>query len=317
MDATPLLVGDLGATNARFALMGAGGASDTAVLSCADYPDLASAMRAYQARVPDAAAVRRAALAIASPIIGDQVAMTNHAWSFSISGLRAALGLDRLEVVNDFAAVALAVSHLTDADRRQVGGGTARPGARGVLGPGSGLGMASVVPDAAGLPVVVPGEGGHATVPAGDDREAAVISHLRAIYGHVSCERVVSGMGLVNLYEGLGAVDGEPDVPTLSPPEVSALAAGGDPRAAEAVRLFIGLLGSVAGNLALTVGAVGGIYIAGGICVRLGPLFDDDLFRQRFQAKGRFHDYLAAIPTYLVTHPFPAFVGLKGLLVDA
>ena len=314
MQKKPYLVGDLGATNVRFALISEHDAAHVAELSCADFDSLQGAIAAYRDRVPEAQAARQAALAVASPISGDRVTLTNRAWSFSIDDLRRSQALERLEVVNDFVAVAASIPHLQPADRMPIGGGTPRPGPIGVLGPGSGLGMGSLIPTGTGDFVPVPGEGGHATAPATTDREAAVISLLRTRYRHVSCERLLSGMGLVNLYEAIGALDGQADGPTLEPAQISAAAAAGDGPAREAVGMFAGLLGTVAGNLALTVGARAGIFVAGGIVPRLGPLFDRDLFRTRFEAKGRFEGYLSEIPTFLVTRPLPAFLGLRGLL---
>ncbi len=315
MTQTPsALLGDLGATNARFALADARGIRDTHVLRCAEYPSLFTAASAYLDKVQPPRPPRHAAFAIASPIIGDTVEMTNHAWSFSIAELTDQLALDRLEVVNDFTAQALAVLHLSDTDRTQVGGGAPEPGQTiGVLGPGTGLGVSGLVPSRERWTPLA-GEGGHVTMSAVNDREGDVFRRLRLRFNHVSAERVLSGMGLSNLYETLAAIDGV-DIPAREPREVTEAARGqSDPRAVEAVEMFCAMLGTVAGNLALTLGARGGVYIAGGVVPKLGQLFLRSEFRERFEAKGRFRDYLAPIPTYLVTHPTPAFLGLKSVL---
>ncbi len=311
----PALLADLGATNARFALVGPNGIGDVLVLPAADHPSLAAAARAYLDRVNPPQRPRRGAMAVASPITGDAVVMTNLGWSFSIAGLRAELGLDRLEVVNDFTAVALAVPLLGDADRRQIGGGAPVAGMPiGVLGPGTGLGVSGLV-HGGGRWIPLAGEGGHVTMPATDEREAAVLEWLRQRHSHVSAERVISGMGLVNLYEALAAVDGQTDAAQRAPHHITEAARGGiDPLCTETVAMFCAMLGTVAGNLALSLGARGGVYIAGGIVPRFAEAFAASAFRERFEAKGRLRSYLEPIPTYLVTHAVPAFLGLCAVL---
>lgn len=310
----PALVADLGATNARFALLEDGEVTAIEILRVADYPSLASAMGAYLDLVNPPRPPRLCAVAIASPIVGDFVEMTNHAWSFSIGELKEQLAFDRLEVINDFTAVALAVPHLGPADLTKIGGGTAVAKAPiGILGPGTGLGVSGLIFGSAHWHPLA-GEGGHVTMSAVSPRESQVLDLLRVRFPHVSAERVLSGMGLVNLYETLAALDGE-DPPSRAPREVSAAAFNqGDDHCVEAVAMFGAMLGTVAGNLALTLGSLGGIYIAGGIAPKLGHLFLESEFRERFEEKGRFREYLEAIPTYLITHPTPAFYGLKYVL---
>nr|WP_204367248.1 glucokinase [Methylobacterium sp. B34] len=225
--------------------------------------------------------------------------------------MRDALALDGLAVINDFTAVALSVPRLAEEDRRQIGDGAAQPGAVvGVLGPGSGLGLSGLVPGANGRWTALSGEGGHATMAPMSDRESAVLDQLRKSFEHVSAERVLSGPGLVNLYNALMILDGR-EPAALTPAQVADSAiGGGDPHCVEAVEMFCAMLGTVAGNLALTLGARGGIYIAGGIVPKLGPLFTHSRFRKRFMEKGRMHDFLAPIPTYVITHELPAFLGL-------
>jgi glucokinase len=309
------LVADLGATNARFALVDSSGIRDVEILRGADYPSLEAAAAAYLARISPDRAPRRAAIAIAGPVVGQEFSLTNLAWSFSIEGVCAALGLDRLTVVNDFTALALALPHLTQGDLAQIGDGTPEPGGTmGVIGPGSGLGVSGVVSCGDGW-VALAGEGGHVTMPAVTEREAQVLEHLHRRFHHVSAERVVSGMGLANLYETLAAIDGEDDIRPREPKEITERAlAGNDPFCLEAVEMFCDMLGTVAGNLALTLGSTGGIFIAGGIVPKLGPFFERSRFRERFEAKGRMRPYLSRIPTYVVTHPLPAFIGLKSVL---
>lgn len=314
MPTQPAIVADLGATNARFALLDEHGVSSVKILRVSDHPSLASAIGAYLDIIDPELPPRLSAIAIASPVTGDYVEMTNHAWSFSIEELRDQLAFDRLEVINDFTAVALAVPHLKDTDVHKIGGGQPVTNAPiGIIGPGTGLGVSGLIYGREHWHPLA-GEGGHVTIPGVTLRESQVIDRLRQRFSHVSAERLLSGMGLANLYETLAALDGR-DAPSREPREVSEAAlAGGDEHCVEAVAMFCAMLGTVAGNLALTLGSRGGIYVAGGIAPKLGPLFLQSEFRERFEAKGRFRDYLEAIPTYLVTHPTPAFFGLKYVL---
>lgn len=312
------LVGDIGATNARFALVDpAGRIERMRVLAGYDYATLADAIDGYFREEALIERPRAAALAVASPVTGDAVTFTNHPWSFTISGLKRHLGLDRLLVVNDFTANALAVPHLSAGERVAIGGGTAEPRMPvGVLGPGTGLGVSGLVPCGAGF-VALSGEGGHATLAPADERESIVLDRMRRRFDHVSAERALSGQGLVNLYNILCEIEGVPAAP-FSPAQIADQHIGEtELLVRDALAMFCALLGTVAGNLALILGARGGVYIAGGIVPRLGARFAESRFRERFEAKGRFHNYLAAIPTYVVTHPVPAFLGLAKLLDEA
>lgn len=309
------LIADIGATNARFALVAPDGAiSHMRVLASDDYASLSDALEAYLAADAPRQKPNHALLAVAAPVTGDTVTFTNHPWRFSVDDLRRRHGFERLRVVNDFAANAAAVPWLTDADRVQVGGGApVEGGPIGLIGPGSGLGV-SVLVASKGAFITVQGEGGHITMAAADAREAAVLDLMRARFDHVSAERVLSGPGLVNLYNALCEVSGEPAVPLTAAQITDPRTEVDEPRAAEARTMFCAMLGTIAGNLALTVGARGGVYIAGGIVPKLGAAFAQSPFRARFEAKGRFSGYLAAIPTYVITHPSPALVGAAKLL---
>jgi len=314
---TTWLVGDIGGTNARFGLVSPDGELlHLRVLADADYPGIAEAVDAYLGERDGLPRPRRGAIAIASPVAGDEVRMTNHPWVFSVSGLKSRLRFQRLDVINDFTAQALALPHLKDADKVKIGGGDAAPGYPiGVLGPGSGLGVSGMI--AAGkrwMPLA--GEGGHATMPPVTDRESTVLGAMRRHLDHVSGERVLSGPGLVNLYNSLAEVDGVPARQYTAAQITDADTGRSDPLCAEATEMFCAMLGTVAGNLALTLGARGGVYIGGGIVPRLGERFAASGFRQRFEAKGRFHDYLRAIPTYVVIHKLPAFLGCAAALME-
>ena len=311
------LVGDIGGTNARFGLVSPDGTLlHSRVLADADYPEIADAMTAYLADRGGLPRPNRGAIAIASPVTGDEVRMTNHPWAFSTSALQKQLAFEQLLVINDFTAQALALPHLQDGDKFKVGDGAAVGGYPiGVLGPGSGLGVSGLIP-AGGRWVPLTGEGGHATMPPITDRESAALGAMRHHFDHVSAERVLSGPGLVNLYNALAEVDGVPaqqyTAAQITDPEIDK----GDPLCREATEMFCAMLGTVAGNLALTLGAKGGVYVGGGIVPRLGERFAASQFRERFEAKGRFRTYLGTIPTYVVTHKLPAFLGCAAALMD-
>lgn len=307
------LLADIGGTNARFAWQAGPGAplERQITLACAEHPTLEAALRAYLAR-SDRPPPRDAAIAIANPVHGDQVQMTNHHWSFSIAALQQAFGFARLLVLNDFTALALALPVLPAEALRQVGGGPASAGAAiALIGPGTGLGVSGLLPDGRGGWVPLQGEGGHVSLPAFGPREQQVVQALARRYGHASAERAVSGQGLVDIHRALCQADG------LAPPagwraaEVSQAAlAGTDVRCVEALSMFCAFLGAVAGNLALTLGARGGVYLGGGIVPRLGPWFERSPFRARFEAKGRFAAYLAAIPVFVIqSAQSPALLG--------
>ena len=309
------LAGDVGATNARFGLVSPDGAIlHSMSFAVADFAAIGDAAQAYLAQRGALPMPRIGALAIAAPVTGDQIRMTNHPWSFSVIALRDRLGLEKLIALNDFTAVALAVPRLSAADRVPVGGGAAVAGAPiAVLGPGSGLGASGLVPAGSGWAALT-GEGGHVTMAPATERENAVLALMRRRFDHVSAERCLSGPGLVNLYNSLAALDRVPAAPytaaQITDPETGAA----DPLCHEATAMFCAMLGTVAGNLVLTLGAKGGVYIAGGIVPRLGARFVESEFRERLEAKGRMQAYLAAVPAYVVTHKLPAFLGCAAAL---
>lgn len=314
----PRLVGDVGGTNARFAWVGAAGGAPAQVAAyrCAEHASLQEALQRYlnEKALP---VPRWASIGIANPVTGDQVRMTNHDWAFSIEQVRRQFGLARLLIINDFTALALALPALPASDLRQVGSGRAVAGAPiALLGAGTGLGVSGLLPLADGRgEVPVNGEGGHVTLAPVDPLEQAVVAVLQRRFGHASAERALSGPGLENLHAALLEVDGVA-APALNAAAITAAALDGtDPRCGRAVDLFLALLGTVAGNLALTLGARGGLYIGGGIVPRLGERVDASLFRHRFEAKGRFTDYLRAIPTLVVqARTSPALLGASRAL---
>lgn len=310
----PRLLADLGGTSARFALAHGRHIEQQRILRCADFSGPAAAARAFLGET--GATPGEAAFAVAAPVLGDTVRMTNSAWVFSIEATREALELRRLLVVNDFTALAHAVPLLGRDELRQIGGGAAVAGAPvAAIGPGTGLGVSGLLPDR-GRWIGLQGEGGHCSFAPRSEREDALLSVLRARFGHVSFERLVSGPGLTNIYQALCALDGTS--PVAPPPEDISAAARDGGRAAEALDLFCAALGTAAADLALTLGARGGVYIGGGIVPQLGDRFVHSPFRDRFEDRGRFHAYLAQIPTFVISAEHsPALRGLAVLLEDA
>ncbi|MBK1667237.1 glucokinase [Rhodovibrio sodomensis] len=307
------LLADIGGTNARFALRRPDGAlRPLATLRVQDYPDPASAIAAaLDARPTPELAV----LAVAAPVHRAPVRLTNAGWTFDPASLRAATGIARFEVVNDFAAQAWAIGQFAPQDLLPIGGGDSLPGAaRAVLGAGTGLGVAVWLPATAEAPArVVSGEGGHVALAAEDGRDAALLARLRrAVGGRVSAERILSGSGLVLLAQAVAREDGLPPPPD-DPSRITAGAADGDPTCAAAVRQFVAFLGSFAGDLALLSGAWDGVYVAGGIPPRIAGFLHDGPFRSRFEAKGRFAGELARIQVHLVVRADPALLGLSVL----
>jgi glucokinase len=314
---TVWLVGDIGATNARFGLVSPDGAIvHSGVFADTDFATIGEAIRAYLAQANAFMSPHIGCLAIAAPVGGDEIRMTNHPWNFSRAALRDELGFERLEVINDFTAVALSLPRLGATDRMPVGGGSAVAGRPiAVLGPGSGLGASGLIPTGTRWSPLT-GEGGHVTMPAVTARENGVLEWMRRHFDHVSAERCLSGPGLVNLYNALAGLDGVPAAPYTAAQITDPGNAARDPLCREATAMFCAMLGTVAGDLALALGAQGGVYIAGGIVPRLGARFVESGFRASFEAKGRLSPYVAAIPTYVVTHRLPAFLGCAAALAE-
>ena len=306
---------DIGATNTRCALLDDKGRElATDVFENSDFTGVGGVFSVYLDHRRASDRPTRAALAVAAPISGDDVQMINIGWRFSQRELKAELGLRELTVVNDFAAIAWSLPLLASSELEQVGGGARVPHATmAALGPGSGLGVSALVP-ASDAWAVMTGEGGHVAMAAASREEQDVIALLRERFdGHCSAERVLSGPGLVNLYVALAELAGR-GRPTVTPADVTNLARQREPLARKTLGMFFALLGTVAADLAVTTGARGGVFIAGGIVPRLAAELQKSEFRARFEAKGRYRDYIAAIPTYLITTPTPAFRGLRYLL---
>ncbi len=309
------LLADIGGTNARFALQSPGGKPHNfEVFRSEAYRSLTAAIKEYLKRFDERPDLRAAAFSVAGPTGGDVFQFTNSPWSFSQRQIRKTFGLERLEVINDFAAAALAIPHLSPSDWRKIGRGRRLSGAPiAVLGPGTGLGVSCLVPTTAGFKALET-EGGHVTLAPSNDYESGILGFLRTRFGHVSAERVLSGPGLVNLYMAMAPLEGRP-VQRLKPSTITRRAASGECSVCvHVIETFCDMLGTAAADLALSVGARGGVYIAGGVVPRMGATFDGRRFRARFENKGRLSGYLRQIPTYVVTHSRLAFLGLAHLL---
>jgi glucokinase len=311
---SPRLVADIGGTYARFALeVAPGELAHRANIPCADYPDFHSAVTAYLAGVP-LRPIRHGAIAIANPVTGDLVRMTNYHWEFSIEQMRERLQFENLVVVNDFTALAMALPGLLPHQRRQVGGGEpVADSVIGVIGSGSGLGVSGLIPADRGW-IALGTEGGHASFSPRDEREVAILRHAWRKFPHVSFERLLSGPGLELIHQALAERDGA-QVEALPAPRITRRALdGSDPLCMETLDAFCAILGTAAANLAVTQGALGGIYIGGGIVPRLGDYFEKSPFRPRFEDKGRFSEYMQRIPTYVVTAEDATLMGAAVIL---
>jgi glucokinase len=311
----PWLVADIGGTNARLGLVGAVGGPVQHVrkLPAADFTGMEQAGAHYLAQLaaelgPAYRAPRRAALAVATAVGPGEIAFTNSHWRFSREGVQGALQLDRLLVLNDFEALALSLPRLGASQLRPHGALPVAEGTLAVIGPGTGLGVAGVVQTRRGW-LALPGEGGHATLAATDAFESQVLAAARQAFAHVSAERLLSGIGLPLLHQSVAQALGRPAQELTAELIVERGLSGDDALCSQVIDSFCALLGSFAGNVALTLGARGGVYIGGGIVPRLGERFFRSRFRACFEAKGRFQGYLAAIPTALITDTLAALTG--------
>lgn len=304
------IVADIGGTFARFSRVRLDSLAIDAVeiYSCAEYSSLESVLLAYQ-RKHKLEHITQVAIAIACPVLDDVVCMTNAHWQFSINELQQKLALSELTVLNDFNAIAMSLPALAESELVQFGQGVAdKNKTRVVLGAGTGLGVAHLVPHNQSH-IAYGGEGGHVSWGAKTEQEWFIACYLNKMYGHVSYERLLSGQGLENLYRALTAFHQHDENP-LSAAQIVALALAGESVVAEAaVAQFLAILGAYAGDLALIFAAFGGVYIAGGIVPRLFPLLKQSDFRVRFEEKGRFSSFNAQIPTYVITAKQPGILG--------
>ena len=308
-----ILLGDIGATNARFALLSNGNLKTIHSFEGAKFGQFTDVLAMFIKEHCRPNQIHRTLLAVAGPVKDERVVLTNSTWVVDAGELQTAFGF-QVRIVNDFEAVAFSLPSLTSNDLTAIGGGRPEAGApMAALGPGSGLGVACLI-GGSEKGVVIASEGGHATLAGTCEQEDRIVDHLRKRFGHVSAERAISGSGLENIYQAIAALEGL-DVPPRNATEITRTALSGECQLARrSLHTFCAFLGSFAGNVALTFGARGGLYIAGGISPRILDFIVHSEFRKRFEAKGRFREYLAAIPSYVITHPATALIGLKSLV---
>lgn len=313
------LVADIGGTNARLGLVTAEGNEVFGIeqLSNKDYPHLIDVVHKYLSRAQCIVQPKKACFAVASPVAGDHIGFTNNSWSFSIQELKAQLGLEYLKVINDFEAVALSIPYLGPREVFRIGNGEAVPHHTiAVMGPGTGLGMAALIPNNP-KPMPMPTEGGHACFAPQDAVESHIAERIKQRSGFCSNEDVLSGGGLLSIYQGI--CDWHKKAEGLHNPSdiVASALKGDDDMSRLALERFCAILGSVAGDCALQMGAKGGLFIAGGIVPRFREFLAESAFRERFVSKGRFRAYLEAIPTSLIIAPQPGLIGAASVFDES
>lgn len=311
------LVADVGGTNIRIVMATADGLQSPMTRLCSEFDTIEAALRSYLESSVVGAAPERAAIAVACPVDGDRIDITNQRWSFSIEELRRNLHLEELRIINDFTALAAAIPHLEAEDTQIIKNGVALADAAiAVVGPGTGLGVSGLIASDCGW-IPLSAEGGHSTLVATNEQEWAVVEILRREFGRVSNERVLSGPGLVNLYRALCTLAGEP-ADDLTPAEiVTGAQESSVGSAATAVRMFSGWLGTVAGDLVLSLGARGGVYLGGGVVPKMIQVFDRERFIERFLDKGRLASYVEPVPVHLVLNTQVALVGATAIIQDS
>ncbi len=312
------LVGDIGGTNARFALWENEQLSSVCVLATADYASPEEAIKVYLKGLDlTLGAVGAVCLSVAGPVGGDEFRFTNNHWRLSRSAFCQTLLIDHLLLINDFSAMALGMTRLQPEDVRQVCPGIADPARPAVvIGPGTGLGVGTLLNLGDGQWMALPGEGGHVDLPISNPREVQLWQHIYNEIGHVSAESILSGSGLPRVYRAICAVDGHTPV-IDSDRAITAAALAGEPVALQVLEQFSCWLGRVAGNNVLTVGGRGGVYIVGGVIPRFAEIFLNSGFARSFADKGCMSDYLKGIPVWLVTAPYPGLIGAGVALQQA
>jgi glucokinase len=302
--ATPVLLADIGGTHSRFALLASGTRPEQVVSWSNDgFDSLEAAIACYLAELGEKP--KAGMFAVAGPVTGRAITLTNRNWHFNLDDLGRRFGFSHTDAINDFEAQAWALQLLQEDDYRTIGNDArTQPmhGVKVVLGPGTGLGVAALVPVGDGWQAV-PTEGGHVSFGAAGQDEEPIFARLHQ-EGPVSAEMVISGSGLPRLH---GAVNA--GAAPLVSADIVAQALAGDPAAAATIKLFVRLLGRFAGDVALTFKAVGGVYIAGGVTGKLGALLDEDIFRTAFEAHPPYGELLRGMPTYLVTVAHPGLIG--------
>jgi glucokinase len=316
-----LLIGDIGGTNARFALADPErpGFSQAMTLQCADFASADDAIRHYldelSAPTPDVIC-----LAAAGPVVENTIQITNNHWTLDTVNIAADFAINAVRLLNDFEALSYSIPHLQADDLLPIGlpENKSLPDDAfnvAIIGPGTGLGAAGLIRRGSTLVPIV-GEGGHVGFAPKSQVQIEILKALRSKFDRVSVERLVSGAGLENIYWALTFIHGEQRT-QLSAKDVFANGGeGGDPRAAEAIHMFFEILGQVAGDMALTMGAQDGVYLAGGIAKRYPELLQNSGFRNAFENKGRHRAYMERIPTLLVTHDEPGLLGSASCALE-
>ncbi len=308
------LIGDIGGTNARFALadLRAGRFHALREYRCADFDDIVAAIRRYL-HDADAAAPAGVCLAVAGPVKDGEAKITNNHWHISAATIARELGVDVVHIINDFEAIAYALPFLGEAELHSIGGPAYAPVSEGgmtlaVLGPGTGLGVAGLI-RRNGILVPVSGEGGHVGCAPETPLQARVVEVLRDRFERVSAERLVAGSGVENIHAALAVIHGVRANPLTAAEIFGRARDGGDELAAQAVAVFFEMMGQVAGDLALTLNAREGVFIAGGIAKRYPDMLSASGFRAGFERKGRHSEILRRIPTALIMHEQPGLLG--------
>ncbi len=343
------LVGDIGGTNARFGLVELGSVTNAAgssigeaadgaavhavdfrvsaiqVLKVAGFSNLQEALQHYLSENGNPA-VSSSVIAVATPVLQDFLEMTNSHWAFSQAAVARQFGFHKLSFVNDFTALAYSLPWLTPQQLSEIGTTSkqlpvAEHRVKAVLGPGTGLGVSAVIPHGDSW-VALQGEGGHTTLFAGNERENAIFDCMRHLLKdeehnlHLSYERLLSGSGLSFTHRALLLTDGISDKPKSAPDILQEGLSGDDPTCQEVLEIFCRQLGQRSADLAVTVGATGGVYLGGGILPRMQDFFVASGFRSTFENKGRMTPYLQAIPTRLILEPYAALTGAAYLLSE-
>ena len=314
-----LLIGDIGGTNARFALATTDrpGFHDVLELQCADFASADDAISRYL-EITKAGAPEAVCLAAAGPVVNESVKVTNNHWDISAADTRADFGIEAVRLINDFTAIAYSLPLLSENEVRSIGQHDHRPLPTdyfdiAVLGPGTGLGVAGLCRRGDTL-VPITGEGGHVGFAPETPLQTEILTVLRERFGRVSAERLIAGSGLENIHRALATIRGEASK-QLSAAKIFA-ARSTDKLATEAVDVFFELLGQVSGDLALTLGAVDGVYIAGGISKRYPEVLEESRFRQAFESKGRHRSFVERIPTHLITYDQPGLLGAAYCVLE-
>lgn len=320
----PVLVADIGGTNARFALADVDASVPLLDDSVREYPvvefpSLGDAARQYLEQI--GVSTNHGVFAVAGRVNGDEARITNHPWVISRRRTAGMLGFEQLHLINDFAAQAMAISLLRDDDVIPVGGAdwqpapVSQPRNYAVIGPGTGLGVGGLlIRDGHCYPLET--EGGHASFPPGTPEEIEILRILSTQFGRVSNERLICGAGLVNIHRALSEIAGVDPGP-LQPKDITARAAAGDPRAARTIDLFCAIFGAIAGDLVLIQGAWDGVFLTGGLVPKLLDSIQHSGFRQRFEHKGRFSANMARVPSLAVIHPQAGLLGAAAYAVNS